>query len=93
MDPFIGQIQYFPWYYQVRGWIFADGRTLPIKGNEALFSLLGTLYGGNGITDFKVPDLREMKNGIEYNVGELLPNGKPYMKAQIATEGYYPSRY
>jgi microcystin-dependent protein len=45
----------------------ADGRLLPITGNTALFSLVGTIYGGNGTTDFGVPDLRAAApNGTEY---------------------------
>jgi microcystin-dependent protein len=92
MEPYIGQIQYFASYFEINGWIFCDGRTLPVHGNEALYSLLGNFYGGNGVSDFKVPDLREKKDGIEYKVGDILPNGKPYMKAQIAIQGYYPPR-
>jgi microcystin-dependent protein len=58
MDGFIGQLGYFSFTYPPRGWAFADGRLLPISQNLALFSLLGTMYGGNGSTTFALPDLR-----------------------------------
>lgn len=93
MEPFIGQIQYFPWYFQVRDWAFCNGQLLPIQQNTALFALIGTYYGGDGVHNFALPDLREFKSpGVEYQVGEKLPNGKPYMKAQIALFGIFPSR-
>lgn len=58
MDPFIGMI--LPWAgtWAPQDWIFCDGRTLPISGNEVLFSLIGVTYGGNGTVDFGIPDLR-----------------------------------
>ena len=46
------------WNYPPRGWAFCDGTTLPISTNQALFALIGTTYGGDGITTFKLPDLR-----------------------------------
>lgn len=92
-EPFIGQIQYFGFYFQIRGWAFCNGQKLPIKNNQALFSLLGTYYGGDGIQTFALPDLREFKSpGVEYEVGEMKADGKPYLKAQIAIEGIYPPR-
>lgn len=58
MDPFIGQIQAFGFNFPPRGWAFCDGQILSISQNTALFSLLGTTYGGNGQTTFALPDLR-----------------------------------
>jgi microcystin-dependent protein len=58
MDPFIGQIQAFGFNFPPRGWAFCDGQLLPISQNTALFSLLGTTYGGDGRTTFALPDLR-----------------------------------
>jgi microcystin-dependent protein len=57
-NPFIGQLQLFPFGYAPAGWAVCDGQTLPINKNQALFSLLGTTYGGDGVTNFKLPDLR-----------------------------------
>lgn len=58
MEPFIGQLGFFSFTFPPRGWAIADGRLLPINQNTALFSLLGTMYGGNGSTTFALPDLR-----------------------------------
>lgn len=58
MEPFIGQIQIFGFNFAPRGWALCDGQLLPISQNTALFSLLGTTYGGDGRTTFALPDLR-----------------------------------
>ena len=58
MDPFIGQIQTFGFNFPPRGWAFCDGQLLSIASNTALFSLLGTTFGGDGRTTFGLPDLR-----------------------------------
>lgn len=58
MDPFIGQIIQFGGNFEPRGWAFCDGRLLPISQYSALFSILGTTYGGDGRTTFALPDLR-----------------------------------
>lgn len=57
-DPFIGEIRLFGCNFAPRGWEFCDGQLLPISSNSALFSLLGTIYGGDGRTTFALPDLR-----------------------------------
>lgn len=57
-DPFIGEIILFAGDFAPRGWAFCNGQTLAINQNQALFSLLGTQYGGDGRTTFKLPDLR-----------------------------------
>jgi len=57
-DPFIGEIQWFAGNFAPRGWAFCDGQLLPINQNQALFSILGTTYGGDGRTTFALPDLR-----------------------------------
>lgn len=56
--PFLGQLALFPWGVIPRGWIPCAGQLLPINANQALFSLLGTTYGGDGKTTFGLPDLR-----------------------------------
>lgn len=57
-EPFIGQIQTFGFGFPPRGWAFCDGQLMSIAANTALFSLIGTTYGGNGQTTFALPDLR-----------------------------------
>jgi len=58
MEPFIGQIQPFGFNFAPRGWAKCDGQILAISSNSALFSLLGTTFGGDGRTTFALPDLR-----------------------------------
>jgi microcystin-dependent protein len=57
-EPFLGEIIIFAGNFAPRGWAFCDGQLLPIAQNSALFSLLGTTYGGDGRTTFALPDLR-----------------------------------
>src|SRR5687767_11700225 len=57
-EPFIAQITLFAGNFAPRGWAFCDGQELMIAQNTALFSILGTTYGGNGQTTFRLPDLR-----------------------------------
>lgn len=58
MDPFLGQIQPFGFNFAPRGWAKCDGQLQAIASNSALFSLLGTTFGGDGRTTFGLPDLR-----------------------------------
>ena len=57
-NPFIAQIVPFPFNFAPTGWAFCAGQILPIQQNTALFSLIGTFYGGNGTSNFALPDLR-----------------------------------
>jgi len=57
-EPFIGQIQYFPYSFAPRSWTDCNGQLLQIAQNTALFSLFGTIYGGDGRTTFGIPDMR-----------------------------------
>ena len=57
-SPYIGQIQSFGFNFAPRGWALCNGQTLPISQNTALFSLLGTYYGGNGQSTFQLPNLQ-----------------------------------
>lgn len=57
-DPFIGEIIMFGGNFAPRGWALCDGQLLSISSNSALFSILGTTYGGDGRTSFALPDLR-----------------------------------
>ncbi|ROR72844.1 phage tail protein [Bogoriella caseilytica] len=58
MEPYIGTIQFFGFSFAPQGWAFCNGQLVSISQNTALFSLLGTYYGGNGQTTFALPDLR-----------------------------------
>jgi len=57
-DFYLGQIEAFAFGFAPKGWAVCAGQTLPINQNQALFSLLGTTYGGNGTSTFMLPDLR-----------------------------------
>jgi microcystin-dependent protein len=57
-EPFIGEIMIVGFNYAPRYWAFCNGQTMPISQNQALFSLLGTTFGGNGIQTFQLPDLQ-----------------------------------
>ncbi|HYP00242.1 MAG TPA: tail fiber protein [Pyrinomonadaceae bacterium] len=57
-DPFVAEIRIFPFNFAPKGWAFCDGQLLPLSQNTALFSLLGTTYGGNGKSNFALPDLQ-----------------------------------
>ena len=57
-DPFVAEIRIFPFNFAPRGWAFCNGQLLPISQNTALFSLLGTTYGGDGKSNFALPDLQ-----------------------------------
>ena len=58
MEPYLGAIIPYANNFAIRGWAFCDGQILPISSNSALFSLLGTTFGGDGRTTFALPDLR-----------------------------------
>jgi microcystin-dependent protein len=57
-EPFLAEIRLMSFNFPPKGWAFCNGQQLPINQNQALFSLLGTTYGGNGQTTFALPDLR-----------------------------------
>jgi microcystin-dependent protein len=58
MDPFVGEIRLFAGNFAPRSWAYCDGQLLSVSQNDALFSLLGTIYGGDGRTTFGLPELR-----------------------------------
>ena len=58
MDPFVAEIRIFPFNFAPRGWAFCNGQILPISQNTALFSLLGTTYGGDGKSNFALPNMQ-----------------------------------
>ena len=78
-DPFVGQITVYPYSYPPNGWLDCAGQLLSIQQFSALFSLLGTTYGGNGTTNFGLPDLQgrvpvgqgQLTGGSDYVMGEV----------------------
>jgi len=72
-DPWLGEIRIFTADWAPEYWAICDGRLLPVEGNEALYMLLGTSYGGDGVTNFGLPDLRgrvPVGNGPGYDYGQ-----------------------
>jgi len=77
-QPFIGEIRMFGGNFAPAGWMFCDGQMLPIAQNDALFTLIGTIYGGDGQNTFALPDLRSRvpihygaaASGMTYQIGE-----------------------
>ena len=71
--PFLAEIKIISWNFAPRGWSFCNGQFLPINQNQALFSILGTTYGGNGQTTFALPDFRGrggIHTGGGFNLGQ-----------------------
>jgi microcystin-dependent protein len=79
-EPFIGEIRILSFNFPPKGWAFCNGQLLPINQNQALFSLLGTTYGGNGTTNFGLPDL-QYRLPIHFGTGPGLSN---YVLGQTA---------
>ena len=74
-EPFLSEIRIMSFNYAPKGWALANGQLLPINQNQALFSLLGTTYGGNGQTTFALPDLRgrvPIHMGSGFTLGEAV---------------------
>lgn len=72
-EPFLSEIRIFSFNFPPKGWAFCNGQFLPINQNQALFSLLGTTYGGNGQTTFALPNLQgrvPIKEGAGHTLGE-----------------------
>jgi microcystin-dependent protein len=57
-DPFVAEVRVFPFNFAPKGWAFCDGQLLPLSQNTALFSLLGTTYGGDGKSNFALPNMQ-----------------------------------
>lgn len=72
-EPFLSEIRIFSFNFPPKGWAFCNGQLLPINQNQALFSLLGTTYGGDGQTNFALPNLRgraQIHMGNGHTLGE-----------------------
>jgi len=71
-EPFLGEIKLASFNFAPKGWALCNGQTMPVNQNQALFALLGTTYGGDGVTTFKLPDLR---GRVPVHVGQGIPWG------------------
>jgi microcystin-dependent protein len=72
-EPFVGEVKLISWNFPPKGWAFCNGAQLAINQNQALYSLIGTMYGGNGQTTFALPDLRgrtAIHQGQGFNEGQ-----------------------
>jgi microcystin-dependent protein len=72
-EPFLSEIRIFSFAFVPKGWAMCNGQMMPINQNQALFALLGTTYGGNGQTNFALPDLRgsvPISNGNGFTLGQ-----------------------
>lgn len=72
-EPFLGEVRLFSFNFPPKGWALCNGQLLPINQNQALFALLGTMYGGNGQTTFALPNLRgrtPIHHGNGHTIGE-----------------------
>ncbi|SFR75356.1 phage tail protein [Anaeromicropila populeti] len=78
-EPFLGEIELFPYGFAPRGWLLCNGALLAVTSNQALYSLIGNKYGGSAVTTFAVPNL-------------LGAEPVPYMNYYIAITGLYPQR-
>lgn len=81
-DGYISEIKLVSFTFAPRNWALCNGQTLPIAQNQALFSLLGTTYGGNGQTTFQLPDLRG-RVPLHFGTGA---NGGSYSEGQVGGE-------
>jgi microcystin-dependent protein len=81
-QPFLGQIQSFGFGFAPKGWAQCNGQTLSITQNSALFSLLGTMYGGNGVQTFNLPNLQS-RVPMHYGTS---PTGNTYVQGEMGGE-------
>jgi len=79
METFIGAVELFPYSYEPMDWLLCDGRLLPISQYDVLYSLIGAQFGGDGVTNFALPNL-------------LGTEPMPGMNFYIAINGEYPTR-
>ena len=99
--PFIGEVKMVSFNFEPKGWAFCNGQLLPINQNQALFSILGTTYGGNGTTTFALPNLQgrvplHMGNGFNARPGRRRrechtddePSG-PWPRSQRHSHGHH----
>lgn len=95
-DPYIGEICVFATPYCPQGYLPADGREMQLRSNQALYSLMGTRFGGDGKTTFNLPDLRVQAASVPAGSGPDKPNLKVVwangLLSCIVVQGMYPVR-
>lgn len=79
-EPFLGQVSIFPYNFAPRNWAFCRGQLMSIAQNTALFSLLGTTYGGDGVTTFALPNCGSR---VSLSQGSGAPGVSPYVLGQV----------
>jgi microcystin-dependent protein len=79
-QPYVGEIRIFAGNFAPNGWMFCEGQTLPISQNDVLFTLIGTMYGGDGEETFNLPNLASR---VPIHFGTA-PNGVTYQMAEMA---------
>jgi microcystin-dependent protein len=94
-DPFLGEICPFSFNFPPKGWALCNGQLLPINQNQALFSLLGTNFGGDGRTNFALPDLRgrvPMHTGPAHTLAERSGEEAHTLSiSELPTHAHFPS--
>lgn len=83
MDQVLGEIRIFAGNFPPRGWALCNGQVLPIQNNDALFFLLGTTYGGDGVNTFALPNLARPEGA---------PSDTRFLNYLICIEGFFPNR-
>jgi microcystin-dependent protein len=93
MEEYLGIIKLFAGNFAPRGWALCNGQLLSIAQNSALFAILGTAYGGDGVTTFALPDMR-VRDSANPNGGTNYVGieGMPQMCYIICMQGIFPSR-
>jgi len=90
-NPFIGMIALFPYSFAPQDWLDCDGRLLPVNQYQALFSLLNTTYGGDGRSNFALPDLRVGSNAGCRGASAAQPSGSG--QPSHGDRGHHPERH
>jgi microcystin-dependent protein len=84
-NPYVGEVALFPYNFAPSGWLPCDGREMSVNSNQALFALIGNMYGGDGMRSFRLPKLEPVKDGDPSAEG-------PKVGYFIAVQGIFPMR-
>jgi microcystin-dependent protein len=82
-DPFVAEIRIFPFNFPPKGWAFCNGQLLPLSQNTALFSLVGTFYGGDGKSTFALPNLQD---SVPMHTGQAVGGSQHFLGEQSGAE-------
>ena len=91
-DQFLAEIRIFPFNFPPTGWAFCDGQLMPISQNTALFSLLGTYYGGDGKSTFALPDMQGNSARLHSPCCGACPGALPKLGPTCRSSGCFRSR-